>query len=128
GTASDLRDDLLGAQVGIVAVVRMTREDAFAARRRAEALRVERPADLERADAVDAVLAAAGNEHLLLIVALRERPAAERHADLVRTRRREETNILQPRVDLLHDAVLDLIVRAHVLLAADDRLVGRLAV
>jgi len=63
-----------------------------------------------------------------MIVRLGERAAAERDADLVRTGRRREADLLEPRVDLFHHAALDLVVRAHVFLAADDRLVDRLTV
>src|SRR5690606_27280090 len=87
--AADLRDDLLGAEIGIVASVRMAREDALAARHRAQPLRVERSADLERAHAEDPVLAAAGDEHSQLVVRLGERSTAKRDADLVRAGRRE---------------------------------------
>src|SRR5690606_31160955 len=87
---TDLRDDLLGAKVGVIAPVGMAREDALAARHRAQALRIERSADLERAHAEDPVLPAAGDEHPKLIVGLGERPASECDADLVRAGRSEE--------------------------------------
>src|SRR5690606_19310411 len=122
----ELRDDLLGAEIGVGTLARMARENALAARRRAQARRVERPADLERAHAIDAILAAAGHEHLRLVVRFGKRAAAERDADRARAGLRREADVLQPRVDLLHDAALDLIVRAHILFAADDGLVDRL--
>src|SRR5690606_26713399 len=84
---------------------RVAREDTVAARRRAHAGRTVRTADLEAADPEHAVLAAAGHEHLLLVVGFGERAALERDANLVRTGRRREANVLEPRVDLLHDAV-----------------------
>ncbi len=71
---------------------------------------------------------AARHEHLELVVRLRERAAAERHADLVRAGSRGEFDVLEALVDLLEDAVLHLVVEPLIFVAADDRLVDRLAV
>ena len=101
---------------------------AVTARRGAQARRIVRAADLERLHAEHAVLTAARHERLQLVVGLGERAAAERDADLVRPRRRDETDVLQARVDLLHRAVLHLVVEARVLFAAERRLVDDLVV
>ena len=124
----ELAQDALGAQLLVVAARRVADEDLVAARRRAQPRRVVGAADLERLHAEHAVLAAARHERLELIVGLRERAAAERDADLVRTGRGGEADVLQARVDLLEDAVLHLVVGARVLLAADHRLVDEPAV
>src|SRR5690606_17028299 len=68
GPRRELGDDLLGAEVRVRALARMTREDALAARRRAQPRRIERTADLERAHPIHAILAAARHEHLRVIV------------------------------------------------------------
>ncbi len=106
----------------------MANENRVAARRGAQARGVVRAADLERLHAEHAVLTAARHERLQLVVGLGERAAAERDADLVRSRRRDETDVLQARVDLLHRAVLHLVVEARVLFAAERRLVDDLVV
>ena len=107
---------------------RAATEDALAARRRTDALRVERSLQLERVHAIQAILSAAGREHLQLVVGLGKRPALERHADLVRSGRRGEADVLQPGVDAIQRAVLHLIVELHVFFAADHRLVNHLVV
>ena len=84
---------------------RMADEDALATRRRSEPLRVERALKLERIDAIQPILSAAGREHLQLIVGLGERPALERHADPVRPAGREEADVLQAGVDPIERAV-----------------------
>ena len=66
-----------------------------------------------------AVLAAARHEELLLVVGLGEGAAFERDTHLVRARRRREADVLEARVDLLHHAVLDLVVGFRILFAAD---------
>src|SRR5690606_18013417 len=72
GERAEARQDLLGAGTRLDALVRMAAEDPRPARRLAEAARIERPADLERRDAEHAVLAAAGHEHLGMVVRLGE--------------------------------------------------------
>ena len=125
------RDDLLRA--GSLRVRCCTRgglaaEDARTARRLAQALGVERPLQLERLHAIEAILTAALREHLQLVVGLGEGAALERDTDLVRPGRREELDVLQPRVDPIERTVLHLIVKLHVLFAADHRLVDQLVV
>src|SRR5690606_14754477 len=125
---TELARDALGARLLVLMARRVAREDTVAARRRAHAGRTVRTADLEAADPEHAVLAAAGHEHLLLVVGFGERAALERDANLVRTGRRREANVLEPRVDLLHDAVLDLVVGADVFLATERGLVDGRAI
>src|SRR5205085_6722396 len=48
----------------------LTNEDALAARRRTQALRVERSLKLEGVHAIQAILAAAGRDNLQLVVGL----------------------------------------------------------
>src|SRR5690606_22660246 len=99
---AELGKNLLRAEVLVVAIRGMAGENALAARCRAQARSFERTADLERADAVHAVLPTARHEHLDLIVRFGERLATERHADFVRPGSRGEPNVLEPRIDLLH--------------------------
>ncbi len=107
---------------------RLANEDALTARRQTQALRAKRPAHLERVHTIETILTAAAREHLQLIVGLGERPALERHPDLVRSRGGEELDVLQPSVHAIERAVLHLIVELHVLFAADDRLVDQFVV
>src|SRR5262245_40380977 len=74
-----------------------------------EPLRIERPLELEGAHAIQTILAAAWREHLQLIVGLGERSAFECHADLVRSRRGEEADLLEPGVHPVQCPVLHLI-------------------
>ena len=124
-------NDLFGTsrlRIGLRAFGWMADENALTAGRRTDALRVERSPKLERAHAIHAVLAAAGCEHLQLIVGFGERPAFERHTDSVRSGRGEEADVLQARVDAIKRATLHLIVELHVLLAADHRLIDELVI
>ena len=118
----------LACAAGVRSTRRVAAEDAVAARRRADALGVERPAHLERVDAIHPVLAAAGREHLLHVVGLGKGAAPERDADPVRAGGGGEADVLQAGVRLVQGAVLHLIVELHVLFAANDGLVDHLAV
>src|SRR6185503_9912690 len=124
----ELAQDALRAELLVVAARRMADENLVAARRIRQTRRIVWAAHLERLHAEHAILTAARHERLELVVGLGERSALERDAHLVGARRRREANVLQARVDLLHDAVLHLVVSARVLFAAERRLVDGLSV
>ena len=106
----------------------MATENPLTTRRLAETLRVERTLKLERIHAIQTILAAAGREHLELIIRLGKCPALECDADLVWTGSGEEADVLQAGVDTIERAVLHLIVELHVFFAADHRLVDELII
>src|SRR5262245_65838432 len=81
GPLGQRRNDLpsaSGLRIGFRVLGWMTDEYAVAAWGRTDARRVERSPNLERAHAIHAFLAAAGCEHLPLIVGFGERAAFER--------------------------------------------------
>ena len=79
-------ENLLRAGFGRFGFVfgRIADEDAVAAGRGTEAFGIEGTQQLERVDAVQTILTAAGRKHLQLIVGLSETLAAESDADAVR--------------------------------------------
>ena len=89
---------------------------------------IEGAQKLERAHAVGTILPAAGRKHLQLIVGFGETLAPESDADLVRSGRGLELDVLQAGIDAIERAVLHLIVELHVFFAADDGLIDDLVV
>ncbi len=128
GARGEVGEDLLGAGGLLGRHVRIADEDLLAARGLAHAGDLERPADLQRMHAVNAVLAALerGDPHAL--VAFREAAVHERDGHRVLAGGGVEPDPLQARIDRRHGVVENLVDPLVVGFAADLGAVELLAV
>src|SRR5205823_4361622 len=103
GALRQRRENLLRAGFGRLSLVLrgVAGQDAIAAWRRTETLHIEGAQKLKRVHAIGAILPAAGRVDLQLIVGFGETLAPESDADLVRSRRRLEFDVLQAGIDAI---------------------------
>src|SRR5690606_1478828 len=109
-------------------VGRPTNEDLLAAGGTAEAADRQRPTDLKGVRGLDALLPPFERDGSRALVALGEAAVDERDGQLVLPRRRVETDLAEPAVDLLDGRLQQLIDGLVVRFAADVRTVELLAV
>src|SRR5690606_29765218 len=128
GALGQVGDDRPGAGGFLRGLARLADEYLRAASGLADAVNRERTANLQRMNAVDAILAALQRRNAHALVAFRETAMQERHGHRPLAGLGMKPDVAQPLVNLRDGVVQDLVDPLVILLAADHRAEKLLAV